>query len=103
MQGAIDLNATSAPDQSLSQDGIQQLTTLINQALQPDGITAKANLKDHSLQILFEAETAPSEQQMIDFVNEMLPRLKPSFITQVQLYGRQPGDEFPAWSQELTV
>ncbi|HEY9885168.1 MAG TPA: AAA family ATPase, partial [Thermosynechococcaceae cyanobacterium] len=103
LQEAINLDATSASDQTLPQDGIQQLTTLINQALQPDGITAKANLKDHSLQILFEAETAPSEQQMIDFVNEMLPRLKPSFITQVQLYGRQPGDEFPAWSQELTV
>ncbi|MBD2035920.1 AAA family ATPase [Leptolyngbya sp. FACHB-321] len=103
MQGAINLNATSVPDEPLPQDGIQQLTTLINQALQPDGITAKANLKDHSLQILFEAETAPSEQQMVDFVNGMLPRLKPSFITQVQLYGRQPGAEFPAWSQELTV
>jgi len=103
LQAAIDLNATSAPDQPLPQDGIQQLTMLINEALQPDGITAKANLKDHSLQILFEAETAPSEEQMVDFVNKMLPHLKPGFVTQVQLYGRQPGDEFPAWSQELTV
>ncbi|XHX78356.1 MAG: AAA family ATPase [Stenomitos frigidus ULC029] len=100
---AIDLNATSAPDQPLPQDSIQQLTALINQALQPDGITAKANLKDRSLQILFEAETAPSEEQMVDFVSKLLPSLKPSLITQVQLYGRQPGDEFPAWGQELTV
>ena len=100
---AIDPNATPAPDQPLPQNGMQQLTTLINQALQPDGISAKVNLKDHSLQILFEAETAPSEPEMVAFVNKMLPHLKPNFVTQVQLYGRQPGDEFPAWSQELTV
>jgi len=39
----------------------------------------------------------------VAFVNQGLTRLEAAFIKQVKLYGRQTGEEFPAWSQDFEL
>lgn len=95
--------ANLAPAELTPQVSTTQLTALMNQALQPRGITAKANLREGCLQVMFEADPVPDEQQMGNFMNRVLQRVKPGAIGQVQLYGRRAGDEFPAWSREFAV
>jgi SpoVK/Ycf46/Vps4 family AAA+-type ATPase len=92
-----------APAELTPQVSTAQLTALMNQALQSRGITAKANLREGCLQVMFEADPVPDEQQMGNFINRVLQRVKLGAIEQVQLYGRRVGDEFPAWSREFAV
>lgn len=80
-----------------------QLTALMNQTLQPKGINARASLREDCLQVMFEANPVPDEQQMGNFMSRVLKKVTPGPIAQVRLYGRQPGDEFPAWSREFEV
>lgn len=82
---------------------IDQLTTLMNQALQPRGISARTSLRENCLQVMFEANPAPDPQQMVSFMGKVLQRLKPGTIAQIKLYGRQPDEEFPAWSREFAI
>jgi Holliday junction resolvasome RuvABC ATP-dependent DNA helicase subunit len=86
-----------------SQIDVAQLATLMNQALQPKGITARVSLRDSALQVMFEANPIPNEQQMSQFMNKVLQRVQPGIVSQVRLYGRQIGDEFPAWNRQLTL
>ena len=80
-----------------------QLAMLMNQTLEPNGISAKASLKDGCLQVMFESDTAPEVQQMVAFTGGILKKLKPGTIARVRLYGRQRGDEFPAWNREFEL
>lgn len=82
---------------------IAQLTTLMNQALQSEGITTKVNLSQGCLQVIFEADVVPNQQRMITFISRFLERVKPGVITQVKLYGRLRNNEFPAWNEEFEV
>lgn len=82
---------------------VEELTTLINQTLQPQGIAAKVSLRDDRLQVMFEGDPIPDRQQMAAIVGSALKAVQPQTVNQIQLYGRQPGDEFPAWSREFVL
>jgi len=69
--------------------------------LQPKGITVvRAAFKNGCLQILLESAQVPNQQALVAFVDQGLTCLEAACIKQVKLYGRQTGEEFPAWSQE---
>jgi len=85
------------------QDGVGQLSTLINQALQPQGITAFVALHQRCLQVMFEAEPVPNLDQMIALMNKVLKRMKPGAIAQLRLFGRQPEAELPTWTWEFLI
>lgn len=94
-------NADSA--QMSSSDWLAQLTTLLNQSLQPLGTIARTNLKSNRLQILFEADPVPNPAEMASLTLSQLKRLPLRAFTQLQLYGRRSGEEIPDWSQEFDL
>ena len=79
------------------------IAALINRQLQPKGITAKAEMKNGCLQIMLESAQVPKEQAIVAFVRKGMMGLGASSIKKVRVYGRQLGEEFPAWTQEFTL
>lgn len=79
------------------------IATLMNHQLQPKGITAKAKINNGCLQIMLESAQVPKEQTMVAFVRKGMMSLEASSIRKVRLYGRQIGEDFPAWTQEFTL
>jgi len=85
------------------QGDAKAIAALMNRQLQPKGITAKATLKDCCLQIMLEAAQVPNQQVLVAWVRKSITSLGAESIEKVMLYGRQTGEEFPAWSQELEL
>jgi AAA+ superfamily predicted ATPase len=81
----------------------EQVTALLNQAVQPLGITAKTSLKQNSLQVMFEADQSPDPELMVAFVQSQFADVDPDTIDHITLYGKQNGDDFPAWSRDLEL
>jgi hypothetical protein len=85
------------------QGNAQAIATLINRQLQPKGITAKAAAKDTCLQVMLESVQVPNQQAFVEFIYEGITSLGAESIKSVKIYGRQAGEEFPAWSQKLDL
>ena len=77
------------------------IASLMNRHLQPKGIIAKAILKDDCLQIMLESAQVPNQPTLVTFVRNWISKLGSESIKRVKVYGRQTGDEFPAWSQDF--
>jgi hypothetical protein len=85
------------------QGNAKAIAALINRQLQPKGITAKAALKDGCLQIMLESAQVPNQQALVTFVRKGISSLEAAPLERVKVYGRQTGEEFPAWSQEFEL
>ena len=77
------------------------IATLLNRHLQPKGITVKAALKDCCLQVMLEASQVPNQEKLVDFIRKGITGLGVTSIERVKVYGRQVGEDIPAWSQEF--
>lgn len=84
-------------------DWLAQLTTLLNQSLQPLGAIARTKLQTDRLQILFEADPVPNPADMASLTLSQLKRLPLAAFTQLQMYGRRSGEDIPEWSQEFDL
>src|SRR5919202_2313436 len=76
---------------------------LINRQLQPKGITAKAAPLEGCLQIMLESAQVPNQQDLVTFIRKGLVSLGAASINQVKVYGRQAGQEIPAWWQDFEL
>lgn len=85
------------------QGDAQAIAALMNRQMQPKGITAKAALKDGCLQIMLESAQVPDQQALVGFVRRGITGLGAESIERVRVYGRQTGEEIPAWSQEFDL
>jgi hypothetical protein len=85
------------------QGNAKAIATLINRQLQPKGITAKAAFKDGCLQIMLEAAQVPNQQALVAFVRKGITSLGAESIEKVKVYGRQKGEDFPTWSEEVEL
>ncbi|MFN6527226.1 hypothetical protein [Nostoc sp. ChiSLP03a] len=81
----------------------QAIASLMNRQLQPKGITVKVALKDACLQIMLESAQVPNQQALVAFIRKAITGLGAASIERVKVYGRQTGEEFPAWSQEFEL
>ncbi len=79
------------------------LAVLINRSLQPKGITAKTNLKDGCLQILVEADQAPNQESTTQFLVRGVRKLNIESLDSLKIFGKQKGQDFPDWSQEIIL
>jgi uncharacterized protein (DUF697 family) len=86
-----------------SQGNAQAIATLMNRQLQPKGITTKAALKEGCLQIMLESAQVPNQQALVVFIRKGITNLGAEPIKKVKVYGRQIGEEFPAWNEEFEV
>lgn len=85
------------------QGNAKAIAALMNRQLQPKGITAKAALKDGCLQIMLESAQVPNQQALVAFIRKGITGLGAIAIETVKVYGRQTGEEFPGWSQEIDL
>jgi Domain of unknown function (DUF4429) len=85
------------------QGDVRAIASLINRQLQPKGITAKVSLKESVLQVMLEAEQVPDQQALVAFIRKGVTSLAVKTIEKVKVYGRQPGEDFPIWSQDFTI
>jgi tetratricopeptide (TPR) repeat protein len=85
------------------QGNAKAIAALINRQLQLKGITAKAALKDGCLQIMLESAQVPNQQALVAFIRKGITSLEAASIQRVKVYGRQTGEEFPAWNQEFEL
>ena len=80
------------------------IAVLLNRALQPKGVTAKAALTEDCLHILLEGDAVPEQQQtLVALLLQGLQRIKPDAIATAVVYGRQMGPGTPAWTQHLEL
>ncbi|MFB2837762.1 EcsC family protein [Floridanema evergladense] len=79
------------------------IATFMNRSLQSKGITAKAGMKNDCLQIMLEAAQVPNQQVLVPLINKWMSNLGAESIKKVKVFGRQAGEEFPAWNEEFEV
>lgn len=89
--------------QLAKQGDAKAIAVLLNQSLKSKSITAKASRKDDCLHILLEAVQIPQQQAMVSFIRNGLIKLEVESIETVKVYGRQTGEESPAWSQKFEL
>jgi len=89
--------------QLAKQGNPKAIAAMLNQSLKSKSITAKASLKDGYLQILLESAQTPNQQDIVSFIRKGLTNLAAESITRVKVYGRQIGEESPAWSQAFEM
>jgi uncharacterized membrane protein YuzA (DUF378 family) len=85
------------------QGDIDAISTLINQNLNPKGITVKISKSANCLRIMLEAQTVPPQSNMVNYIQSGIGKLAIAEIGTLQIFGRQTGDEVPAWSQTVTL
>lgn len=97
--------SVSAPDpfQSSQALDLEAIASRLNQVLQSENITAKATLRDHALRIMLESPQLPDEQAMTALVKQEIAQLELGTVTQISVYGRQPGEDIPAWSEDFEL
>lgn len=77
------------------------IALLINQLLQPKGITATAGFKEGWLHVILESATVPNQQATAIYIHKKLCTLKSQSLTHVKIHGRQLGNKTVAWTQEF--
>ena len=85
------------------QGNANAIASLMNQKFQPKGITAKAVMKNDSLHIMLEAAKPPNQQTLVELIRKSMTNLAAESIEKVKVYGKQTGEEFPAWNEEFEV
>ena len=83
------------------QGDARAITQLINRSLNPKGINAKTVLREGCLKIMLESSPVP-EREVADYVYRGISKLDIPEVNYLIVYGRQPEDEFPAWTEEFS-
>ena len=86
-----------------AQTDVNAIASLLNQTLQPQGIAAKAALKDVCLQIMLESAQVPDRQLVVPLIRARLVDLGIQSGKKVKIYGRQIGEDFPDWQHEFDL
>ncbi|MBE9118609.1 hypothetical protein IQ249_22220 [Lusitaniella coriacea LEGE 07157] len=79
------------------------IASLLNKSLQSQGIATKASLKDKYLQVMLEASAVPEQATLVQRIRKGLTRLESEAIERVKVYGKQAGEDFPAWEEEFEL
>jgi small GTP-binding protein len=83
------------------QGNAKAIASLMNQKLQPEGISAKASRKNDCLKVVLEADDISNQQNLVAFVLAEMICLEVKSITKVKVYGLQQRTFDFAWCQEF--
>lgn len=95
---------TSKPNllELAKQGNPKAIAVLMNRKLQPQGVTAKAALKEGCLQVILEAEQVP-DRGLVTLVQKGITTLGVASVHSVKVYGRQIGGDFIGWSEKFEI
>ena len=99
----VGLEPSQDPVTLAKQKDVKAIAMLINQKLQPIDVVAKVSLKDDCLQVMIEAPEAPNQEQMVSLLQSEIQKLEVQGINRLRLYGRQSGEDFPDWQEEVNL
>lgn len=85
------------------QGNIKAVTALINQRLQSSKTIAKVSLKGSCLQIMLESSEVPEQKQMVSLLQTEILKLEIEGVTSLKLYGKETGEDFPDWQDEVSL
>jgi poly-gamma-glutamate capsule biosynthesis protein CapA/YwtB (metallophosphatase superfamily) len=89
---------------NLAKEGdAKAIAFLLGQALQSFGVTAKASSENDTLHLLLEGEQLPAQDACIRVAVKGLQRLQPNHVYSLTIYGRQNGQQLPAWTQNVEL
>ena len=96
---------TSQPNllELAKQGDAKAFSTLLDQKLEPKGISTKASTKNGCLHIMLEATKTPPQQPLVDFIQKAVTNLNRGTWQTVKIYGRRTGEDVPDWLEELKV
>lgn len=77
------------------------IAILIDQLLQPKGISATAGFKDGCLHVILESAPAPNQQDTAIYIYKKLCTLKAKFTNNVKIHGRELGNKTVVWTQSF--
>lgn len=89
--------------ESAKQGNPSAIAILINQNLQQKGISAKVSRKDTCLRIMLESSEVPNQSNLVEFIFNGIKKLEMTGIDTLQVFGRQTGDDVPAWSKSIVL
>ena len=98
-------NAPTDLKERAKQGDEKAIAAVLNHFFQPQGITAKANLKGSNLLLLIESEMVPDQDTLVPFIHQGLANLGIANITpNVKIAGREKGTQKgTAWKQEINL
>ncbi len=85
------------------QGDCKAIATLINQKLQARRVVAKVSIKNDCLQVMLEAVEVPNQEQMVAYLQSEFQELGVQGINSLRLYGKQSGEDFPDWQEEIKL
>ena len=85
------------------QGDVKAITTLINQQLQASGVVAKVRAKNDLFSVMLEAVEVPDKEQMVALLQSTFQELGVHGINSLRLYGKQSGEDFPDWQEEIKL
>lgn len=99
----VGLEPSQDPATLAKQGDVKAIAILINQKLQPIDVVVKVSLKDDCLQIMLEATETLNQEQMVSLLQSEIQKLKVQSINRLRLYGKQSGEDFPDWQEEVKL
>lgn len=75
----------------------QAIKVLMNQSLQPKGITVKVGLKNNCLMVVAESQTPADQSFLVNFIRQGVENLNPPSVQRVVVQAHTPGNSTPAW------
>ena len=90
------MSAAALIERARQGDG-DAIASLINQSLQPKGITVTTTLSRNFLTVLAQAETTPDQKAITQFIEKSIGNLKPQGIERIVIKGKASDQRNPAW------
>ncbi|HBQ99324.1 MULTISPECIES: hypothetical protein [unclassified Roseofilum] len=87
----------------MAQPNPAEITDALNSVLQPQGVTAKALVKEGCLHILLEGENIPEQEEYVAIVHDEILNMGIDSFPTLQIYGRQIGSKKPSWSDTIDL
>lgn len=87
----------------MAQPNPAEITDALNSVLQPQGVTAKALVKEGCLHILLEGETIPEQEDYVAIIHDEILNMGIDSFPTLQIYGRQMGAKKPSWSETIDL
>jgi len=79
------------------------IAALINNTLKPQAITAKVVVKAEYVQVMLEAAQVPEQVATMAVIREVLAGLSHEAVWFIKVYGREAGEDFPAWNENFDL
>ncbi|AFZ01926.1 hypothetical protein [Calothrix sp. PCC 6303] len=85
------------------QGNTEAIETLINELLQPQGITAKVGSQQSSLYVALAAANVPKQQLLVPLIYQKILHWHVEYFQTAKIYAAAWGESSPAWQEEVLL